>query len=86
MSTFSPDKKEDTKSSTAKLSTLIAYHKTAAKHHKEASKHHTEAAKFHENGKAEKAAQSTVVAQGHSSIAKKALKDLLKHHTIISKT
>lgn len=86
MSTFSPEKKEEIKHPTAENSKIIENHKTAAKHHSEASKHHTEAAKHHESGNTEKAAQSTVVAQGHSNIANKAQKNVLKHHTIVSKS
>ncbi|MES2780941.1 MAG: hypothetical protein V4651_13700 [Bacteroidota bacterium] len=83
MSTFStPEKKEEVTSPATENSKVIENHKTAAKHHEEASKHHVEAVKHHENGDTEKAAHSTVVAQGHSNIANKAQKNVLKHHTI----
>lgn len=82
MSTFAtPEKKEEVKTPLATKATVIENHKTAAKHHEEASKHHIEAAKHHENGHTEKAAQSTIVAHGHSNMAEKAQKDILKNHT-----
>lgn len=86
MSTFAPEKKEVITPPTAANSKIVENHKTAAKHHEEASKHNIEAAKHHENGNTEKAAQSTIVAQGHSNIANKAQKNVLKNHANIAKS
>jgi len=57
-------------------------HKTAAKHHGEAAKHHLEAAKHHEDGNHEKAAHSTVIAHGHSSLANEAQHNDAKSHAL----
>jgi hypothetical protein len=75
-----PVKAEKTTISPAENQKGIENHKTAAKHHEEAAKHHIEAAKQHEAGNHEKAAESTVKAQGHSSLANDAQKEDVKHH------
>jgi len=67
--------------SPAELQKNIECHKTASTHLEAASKHHMEAAKHHEKGEHEKAAQSTIVAQGHVQLAKKQQEEDLKHHT-----
>lgn len=54
-------------------------HKTAAKHHQAAALHHQDAAKHLENGHEEKAALSSIKAQGHHNLASKAQKKNLKH-------
>ena len=59
----------------------IENHKNAAKHLEEAAKHHHEAAKHHEDGNHDKAAESTVKAQGHTSMANDAQKEDAKHHS-----
>lgn len=58
----------------------VENHKLAASHFEAAAKHHHEAAKHHENGHHEKAAESTVKAHGHSSLANDAQKEDVKHH------
>jgi hypothetical protein len=60
----------------------IENHKTAAKHHEEAAKHHHEAAKHHDEGHHDKAAQSTVKANGHHTLAGEAQKEDVKHHAL----
>ena len=73
---------EKSKISTADNQKGIDHHKTAAKHHEEAAKHHTDAAKFHEVGEHQKAASSTVKAQGHSNLASESLSNATKHHAL----
>ncbi len=58
----------------------ISNHKEAAKHHEAAAKHHHEAAKHHEDGHHDKAAESTVKANGASSMANDCQKEDAKHH------
>lgn len=60
----------------------IDNHKKAAEHHEEAAKHHHEAAKQHEAGNHDKAAQSTVIAQGHHTLAGEHQKEDAKHHAM----
>jgi hypothetical protein len=60
----------------------IENHKSAAIHHQEAAKHHLEAINHHEKGNHEKAAQSTIRANGHSSLANDHQKEDAKHHAI----
>lgn len=60
----------------------IENHLTLAKHLENAAKNHKEAAQHHEQGNHKKAAQSTIVAQGHLNLANKAQKkDTLQHAT-----
>jgi hypothetical protein len=68
--TFAPTEKPKT--------TLVDNHKKAAQHHQDAAKSHLDDAKHHENGNPEKAAQSTVKAQGFQTLAKKASAKSLK--------
>ena len=65
--------------------TGIESHKTAAKHHEEAAKNHHEAAKHYEAGDHQKAAQSTITAQGHHTLATEAMKEHSKNLALISK-
>ncbi len=58
----------------------IENHKKAASHFEAAAKSHLDAAKHHENGEHEKAAQSTIVAHGHVTLANKAQKKDVKQH------
>lgn len=58
----------------------IDNHKKAATHLEAAAKNHLSAAKHHEDGNHEKAAQSTVVAQGHVNLANKAQDRDAKQH------
>lgn len=58
----------------------IENHKKIASHYQAAAKQHLQAAKYHEGGNHEKAAQSTMTAYGHVSLAKKAQKQDVRHH------
>lgn len=60
----------------------IQNHKKLANHLQEAAKHHLDAAKHHEEGNHEKAYNSTILAQGHLSIAYEAQKEDVRHHAI----
>lgn len=62
----------------------IDNHKKAASHFEAAAKSHLEAAKHHENGNHEKAAKSTMEANGHSTLANEVQKEDVKHHTLNS--
>ena len=62
-----------------------ANHKKIASHLQEASKSHIEAAKHHEDGNHEKAAYSTMTAQGHIANAKAASKQDVRDHAITGK-
>jgi hypothetical protein len=58
----------------------IDNHKKAASHFEAASKSHMDADSHHESGNHEKAAKSTIEANGHASLAMKAQKkDTQKH-------
>ena len=59
---------------------IIESHKNAAKHLEGAAKHHHEAAKHHETASHDKAHQSTIIACGHTAVAKDSQKEILKHH------
>ena len=83
--TSTPIKAENSNSSTIENKKGIENHKLAAKHHQEAAKNHLEAAKHHEDGNHEKAAQSTLVAHGHNSLANDAQKEDVKNHAITFK-
>jgi hypothetical protein len=78
-------RKDEVVSPTATNQKDIQNHKTAAKHHEEAAKHHLDAAKHHENGDHAKAAQSTVMAQGHHAIAHEHQKEDVKQHALAPK-
>ena len=62
------------------METIIKNHKKAATHLEEAAKCHLEAAKYHEAGNHEKAHQSTIKAQGHTTHACEAQKEIQKQH------
>jgi hypothetical protein len=83
--TVAPIKKEQSNGSSSEIKKGIENHKVAAEHHQEAAKSHLEAAKHHEDGNHEKAAQSTIVAHGHNSLANDAQKEDVKHHATNSK-
>jgi hypothetical protein len=78
--TNEPVKKEGVNAPTAGSTNSIENHLQAASHHQEAAKHHLEAVKHHEEGNHEKAAQSTVKANGHSSLANDHQKEDAKYH------
>jgi hypothetical protein len=59
----------------------IENHKTIATHLEAAAKNHLEAAKHHEEENHDKAAKSTIVAQGHLTIASEAQREDAKQHT-----
>lgn len=59
----------------------IENHKLAANHLQLAAKNHLRAAKHYEEGNHEKAAQSTVLALGHTNLANKAQMKEVKQHT-----
>ena len=77
-----PTKKEQSTTPTAETKKGIDNHIQAAKHLEEASKHHLDAAKHHEEGNHEKAAASTVKAQGHTCCANDCQKEDAKHHAL----
>ncbi len=58
----------------------IENHKKIATHLETAAKHHQEAAKHHEADNHDKAAASTVKAQGHLALASEAQKEDVKTH------
>jgi hypothetical protein len=82
--TTTPVKAEKVKASPAENQKGIENHKEIAAHLQEASKHHLDAAKHHEEGNHEKAAESTVKAQGHTSLAHEGQKEDAKHHALKS--
>jgi hypothetical protein len=59
-------------------------HKKIANHLEAASKHHLEAAKHHDAGDLEKAALSTIKAQGHVVHASDAQREISKSHSPIN--
>ena len=75
-----PVKNENVPSLTPEIKKGVENHKIAAQHHEVAAKHHHEAAKHHEEGHHEKAAQSTIIANGHSDLAHQAQKEDAKKH------
>ena len=60
----------------------IDNHKKIAIHFHAAAKSHLQAAKHHQEGNHEKAAQSTLEAYGHVSLAKKAQKKDIRQHIL----
>jgi len=74
--TATPPAKKTEKNS----ATHVQNHKTIASNLEAAAKHHTDAAKHHEAGNPEKAAHSTVKANGHQSLANDAKKEDAKLH------
>ena len=79
---FSPTQKENSTTPNAETKKGIENHIQAAKHLEEASKFHLEAAKHHEAGNHEKAAASTIKAQGHTCLANENQKEDAKHHAL----
>jgi|GEM_PF-2602845 len=77
-----PVKKEENKTASETAQKSIENHKMAAKHHTDAAKHHTEAAKHHEDGSHEKAAVSTVKAQGSAQMACDHMAENAKQHAV----
>ena len=63
----------------------IENHKKTAAHLQESATHHLDAAKHHEEGNHEKAAKSTVAAQGHFALASETQKDDTKQHALNTK-
>ena len=60
----------------------VENHKMIATHLETAAKHHVDAAKHHEADNHEKAALSTVKAQGHLALANEAQREDVKNHAI----
>ena len=60
----------------------VENHKAIATHLEAAAKHHLDAAKHHEEEHHDKAAKSTVKAQGHLLLAGEALKEDAKQHAL----
>lgn len=69
----------------AEVKKSVENHKQSAVHHQEAAKHHLDAAKHHEAGNHDKAHTSTVLANGHSSIANDYQKEDAKQHALTTK-
>ena len=85
MGTIATTKKaENTKVTPADNQKGIENHKKAATHLEAAAKHHLAAADHHEDGNHEEAAKSTVVAQGHVTLANEAQKEDQKNHALRS--
>ena len=77
-----PLKTEETPQATTKNQLGIDNHKKSAMNLEAAAKCHYEAIKHYEVGNTEKACLSTVQAQGHSTLAGEAQREVLKSHTI----
>jgi len=78
-----PIKKEKSTIPTAENKKGIENHNKIATHLETAANLHKEAAKHHGDGNHEKAAESTIKAQGHTAIANEHLKDVVKQHALI---
>ncbi len=78
-----PIKKEKSTIPTAENKKGIENHNKIATHLEEAANLHKEAAKHHEEGNHEKAAESTIKAQGHTAIASEHQKEDVKQHALI---
>jgi hypothetical protein len=76
--------KGESRGSSGENQQRVDIHKQAAKHHQDAAKNHLDAAKFHEAGDHEKAAVSTVKAQGSASLASDASRENAQSHAINS--
>jgi len=70
--------------SPAEIQKNIEMHKKTAEHLEAAAKQHIEAAKHHEEGHHDKAAISTVKAEGHLALAGEARREDVKHHALKS--
>ena len=83
MTTLSPPIKKEQSNGTSYASQKgIESHKKAATHFEAAARHHRDAANFHEAGNDEKAAQSTLAANGHAILANEAQMENVKHHAL----
>ena len=80
-----PVKKEGVIAPIAENQKGIDNHKTAALHHNEAAKYHIEAANHHEAGNHAKAAESTIKAHGHHSLASDHQREDAKQHALNTK-
>ncbi|HEX5169490.1 MAG TPA: hypothetical protein VFW11_09965 [Cyclobacteriaceae bacterium] len=60
----------------------IENHKKTATLLEAAAKHHREAARHHSEGNHDKAAQSTITAQGYLSLAIETQQEDIKHHAL----
>lgn len=58
----------------------IANHKRIAAHYQAAADCHLQAAKQHKNGQHKVAAESTIAAYGHASLANKGQRQDVRHH------
>jgi len=80
--TATPIKAEKTNVSTAENKKDVENHKKIATHLQSAAKFQLEAAKYHEEGNHEKAAKSTITAQGHLALANEAQREDVKYHAL----
>jgi hypothetical protein len=80
--TTTPQKEEKKIISPIDKQKNVENHKKIATHLETAAKHHVDAAKHHEADNHEKAALSTVKAQGHLALANEARIDDVKNHAI----
>ena len=79
-----PIKKEKHNQTPAENKKGIENHKLAATHLQAAAQNHLDAAKHHEEGNHEKAAHSTIKAQGNLCLAGDAQREDAKHHAMTS--
>jgi len=79
-----PIKKEQPTIPTAENKKGIENHKTIASHLEAAATLHKEAAKHHEAGNHEKAAESTIKAHGHTTLAHEHQKVDSKQHAAVN--
>ena len=82
--TTTPLKTEVKKVTSEENKKNVENHKKIATHFESAAKFHIEAANHHEKENHEKAAQSTIKAQGHTALALEAQKEDVKKHTLNS--
>ncbi len=80
--TTTSNKTEKTNVSPVENKKGIENHKKTAAALEAAAKHHLDAAKYHETGEHEKAALSTIKAQGHLSLATEAQREDVKNHAL----
>lgn len=80
MKTETPTKSEKTVVSPVDNKKDVENHKKIATHLEASAKHQMDAAKHHEENNHEKAAASTIKAQGHLALASEAQKEDAKHH------
>ena len=70
---------------TADIKKGIEHHKTAAAHLTEAAKQHLLAVQHASDGNHDKASTSTLLAQGHTSLAREAQKNNQQHQALTAK-